>query len=217
MNQPLTATLTYNQTALRLLPAQDDKITPLLRASVEQIKRISALLERLRTLLSRGQVNLQPVVVADIWLRVNALLSNEIAASKVTVVNSIPANLPPLSADPLWLEQILHNLLSNAIHAVQHTATPLIYFTARLQPQQWLIQIEDNGPGLSHQQLDHLFTPFYTTRESGLGLGLTLCETLVQRMGGDIKAANSEYGGACFTLTFPLIGENTHDKTHLSD
>ena len=90
-------------------------------------------------------------------------------------------------------------------------------FTARLQPQQWLIQIEDNGPGLSHQQLDHLFTPFYTTRESGLGLGLTLCETLVQRMGGDIKAANSEYGGACFTLTFPLIGENTHDKTHLSD
>ena len=217
LNQPLTATLTYNQTALRLLPAQDDKITPLLRASVEQIKRISALLERLRTLLSRGQVNLQPVVVADIWLRVNALLSNEIAASKVTVVNSIPANLPPLSADPLWLEQILHNLLSNAIHAVQHTATPLIYFTARLQPQQWLIQIEDNGPGLSHQQLDHLFTPFYTTRESGLGLGLTLCETLVQRMGGDIKAANSEYGGACFTLTFPLIGENTHDKTHLSD
>ncbi|CNJ40637.1 two-component sensor kinase [Yersinia aldovae] len=211
LNQPLTATLTYNQTALRLLSAQDEKITPLLLASVEQIKRISALLERLRTLLSRGQVNLQPVVVADIWLRINTLLSNEITASKVTVINSIPANLPPLQADPLWLEQILHNLLSNAIHAVQHTPTPLIYFTASLQPQQWLIQIEDNGSGLNNQQLDNLFTPFFTTRESGLGLGLTLCETLVQRMGGDIKAANSEYGGACFTLTFPLTTGSAHD------
>ncbi|WP_140411640.1 ATP-binding protein, partial [Escherichia coli] len=77
--------------------------------------------------------------------------------------------------------------------------------------------IEDNGVGLNQQQLDNLFTPFYTTRESGLGLGLTLCETLVQRMGGDIKAGNNEHRGACFTLTFPLIAGSTHDKTHLSD
>ncbi|HHL2500335.1 TPA: sensor histidine kinase [Yersinia enterocolitica] len=217
LNQPLTATLTYNQTALRLLPPQDEKVAPLLVASVEQIKRIAALLDRLRTLLSRGQINLQPVVVADIWRRVNVLLSQEITAANVKIINMIPANLPTLQSDPLWLEQVFHNLLSNAIQAIQHTPTPVVAFTVNITAKQWVIQIEDNGPGLTHQQLDSLFTPFYTTRESGLGLGLTLCETLVQRMGGDIKAGNNEHGGACFTLTFPLIAGSTHDKTHLSD
>ncbi|HDL7471717.1 TPA: GHKL domain-containing protein [Yersinia enterocolitica] len=217
LNQPLTATLTYNQTALRLLPPQDAQVAPLLVASVEQIKRIAALLDRLRTLLSRGQINLQPVVVADIWRRVNVLLSQEIAAANVKIINMIPANLPTLQSDPLWLEQVFHNLLSNAIQAIQHPPIPTVTFTVNITAKQWVIQIEDNGPGLTHQQLDSLFTPFYTTRESGLGLGLTLCETLVQRMGGDIKAGNNEHGGACFTLTFPLIAGSTHDKTHLSD
>lgn len=217
LNQPLTATLTYNQTALRLLPPQDEKVAPLLVASVEQIKRIAALLDRLRTLLSRGQINFQPVVVADIWRRVNVLLSQEITAANVKIINVIPANLPTLQSDPLWLEQVFHNLLSNAIQAIQHTPTPTVTFTINMTSKQWVIQIEDNGPGLTHQQLDSLFTPFYTTRESGLGLGLTLCETLVQRMGGDIKAGNHEHGGACFTLTFPLIAGSTHDKAHLSD
>ncbi|CRY05725.1 sensor histidine kinase [Yersinia enterocolitica] len=217
LNQPLTATLTYNQTALRLLPPQDEQVAPLLVASVEQIKRIAALLDRLRTLLSRGQINLQPVVVADIWRRVNVLLSQEITAANVKIINIIPANLSTLQSDPLWLEQVFHNLLSNAIQAIQHTPTPTVIFTVNITEKQWVIQIEDNGPGLTHQQLDSLFTPFYTTRESGLGLGLTLCETLVQRMGGDIKAGNNEHRGACFTLTFPLIAGSTHDKTHLSD
>ncbi|HFR4113521.1 TPA: sensor histidine kinase [Yersinia enterocolitica] len=217
LNQPLTATLTYNQTALRLLPPQDVQVAPLLVASVEQIKRIAALLDRLRTLLNRGQINLQPVVVADIWRRVNVLLSQEITAENVKIINIIPANLPTLQSDPLWLEQVFHNLLSNAIQAIQHTPIPTVTFTVNITAKQWVIQIEDNGPGLTHQQLDSLFTPFYTTRESGLGLGLTLCETLVQRMGGDIKAGNNEHGGACFTLTFPLIAGSTHDKTHLSD
>ncbi|HEN3479670.1 TPA: HAMP domain-containing histidine kinase [Yersinia enterocolitica] len=217
LNQPLTATLTYNQTALRLLPPQDEQVAPLLVASVEQIKRIAALLDRLRTLLSRGQINLQPVVVADIWRRVNVLLSQEITTVNVKIINIIPANLSTLQSDPLWLEQVFHNLLSNAIQAIQHTPTPTVTFTVNITAKQWVIQIEDNGPGLTHQQLDSLFTPFYTTRESGLGLGLTLCETLVQRMGGDIKAGNNEHRGACFTLTFPLIAGSTHDKTHLSD
>lgn len=217
LNQPLTATLTYNQTALRLLPPQDEKVAPLLVASVEQIKRIAALLERLRTLLNSGEINLQPVVVADIWRRVNVLLSNEITAANVTILNTIPPQLPTLQSDPLWLEQVLHNLLSNAIHSLQHTPTPKVYFTINKQSKQLVIKIEDNGPGLSHQQLDNLFTPFFTTRETGLGLGLTLCETLVQRMGGDIKAGNSELGGACFTLIFPLTGRSKHDQAHLSD
>lgn len=217
LNQPLTATLTYNQTALRLLPPQDEQVAPLLVASVEQIKRIAALLDRLRTLLSRGQINLQPVVVADIWRRVNVLLSQEITAANVKIINIIPANLPTLQSDSLWLEQVFHNLLSNAIQAIQHTPTPTVTFTVNSTEKQLVIKIEDNGAGLNQQQLDNLFTPFYTTRESELGLGLTLCETLVQRMGGGIKAGNNEHRGACFTLTFPLIAGSTHDKTHLSD
>ncbi|MFZ1874521.1 MAG: ATP-binding protein, partial [Chania sp.] len=207
LNQPLTAILSYNQAALRLLDQQQaHQVPPLLDAAVIQIKRISALLMQFRQKLTHDQMALQAVNLGKIWLRVTMLLENEIQTGKVKIINRIPENLPNLQAEPLWIEQILHNILTNAIQAQQHQAagSSWVAIGATASEQGITLVITDGGPGLSEQALQQVFMPFYTTRPEGLGLGMALAETLIQRLHGSIKAENIAGQGACFTLWFPF-------------
>jgi len=152
LNQPLTAILSYNQAALRLLDQQQaHQVPPLLDAAVIQIKRISALLMQFRQKLTHDQMALQAVNLAKIWLRVTMLLENEIQTGKVKIINQIPENLPNLQAEPLWIEQILHNILTNAIQAQQHQAmgSSWVAIGATASEQGITLVITDGGPGLS--------------------------------------------------------------------
>lgn len=207
LNQPLTAILSYSQTAQRLIAQQQaEKAQPLLDASVMQTKRISALLLAFREKLNSDEQPLQPVDLRQIWARVVMLLSNEIERGKVTVINQIPESLPPLMASPLGIEQIFHNLLNNAIQAQQQMpqGKTWVAVNASKTADSIILTVTDGGPGLTEQALEQVFMPFFTTRKDGLGLGMALTETLVQRLNGSIQAQNSAAGGACFTVTFPL-------------
>lgn len=207
LNQPLTAILSYSQTAQRLIARHKaDQALPLLDASVVQTKRISALLMSLREKLNSDEQVLQPVDLQEVWTRVITLLEYELATGRVAVINRLPEKLPRLRASSLAVEQILHNLLSNAIYA-QHgmpVGKAWVAIDAGQQGADLIVSITDGGPGLSEQGLLQVFMPFFTTRKEGLGLGMALTETLVQRYGGSIAAENSALGGACFTLRFPL-------------
>ncbi len=206
LNQPLTAVLSYNQAALRLIDQQQvDNVAPLLDAAVIQIKRISTLLLQFRQKLAHEQVVFQEVNLHKVWLRVTLLLEDEINKGKVKLINRLPEALPSLRADPLWVEQIFHNIVSNAIQAQQHNKPALswVAIAAEYSQQGIRLMITDGGPGLSEQALQQVFIPFFTTRQEGLGLGMTLTETLVQRLNGNITAANIAGQGACFTLWFP--------------
>ncbi|HKN03696.1 MAG TPA: ATP-binding protein [Buttiauxella sp.] len=205
LNQPLTAILSYSQTAQRLIKQeQAQKAQPLLDAAVMQTKRISALLLAFREKLHSDEQALQPVNLRQVWERVVMLLGHEIERGAVNVINQIPESLPPLTASPLGIEQIFHNLLNNAIQAQQHTEKPWVAINARQTPDSIVLTVTDGGPGLSEHALQQVFMPFFTTRKDGLGLGMALTETLVQRLNGSIQAENSAAGGACFTLVFPL-------------
>ncbi|MFC0229456.1 sensor histidine kinase [Serratia aquatilis] len=207
LNQPLTAVLSYNQAALRLIGQQQmHKVAPLLDAAVIQIKRISTLLLHFRQKLTLEQVAFQEVNFSKVWRRVTVLLENEINQGKVKIITRIPDSLPTLRADPLWIEQIFHNILSNAIQAQQHNnaASAWVAIGAEYSDQGITLVITDGGPGLSEQALQQVFIPFFTTRQEGLGLGMALTETLVQRLNGNIKAENIAGQGACFTLWFPF-------------
>jgi C4-dicarboxylate-specific signal transduction histidine kinase len=109
-------------------------------------------------------------------------------------------------ADPVALEQIIHNLLTNALQAMEalpaHTRslTLLLSCTGSLGQ----LQVQDSGPGIPVEALAKVFEPFYSTREGGLGLGLSLCETLAMGMGARLSAANQRSQGAEFTLQIPL-------------
>ncbi|SUW64287.1 Sensor protein fixL [Buttiauxella agrestis] len=205
LNQPLTAILSYSQTAQRLIKQQQaEKAQPLLDASVMQTKRISALLLAFREKLHNDEQALQPVNLRQVWERVVMLLGNEIERGKVSVMNQIPDSLPPLIASPLGIEQIFHNLLNNAIQAQQQTDKAWVAIHASQTADSIILTVTDGGQGLSEQALEQVFMPFFTTRKDGLGLGMALTETLVQRLNGSIQAQNSATGGACFTLVFPL-------------
>lgn len=193
LNQPLTAALSYNQAALRLIRQQQvQEVPPLLDATVVQIKRISDLLLQFRQKLTREQRELQPVNLNQIWLRVVMLLEKELRSGKITIINKIPETLPDLLADPLWIEQILHNILANAIQAQQQNqlGSGWVAIKADQSDNGISLTISDGGPGLSTQALQEVFMPFFTTRPDGLGLGMALTETLVQRLNGNIKVDN---------------------------
>ncbi|WP_431223189.1 sensor histidine kinase [Serratia sp. L9] len=212
LNQPLTAVLSYNQAALRLIGQQQTvKAAPLLDAAVIQIKRISTLLLQFRQKLADDRVVYQQVDLSQVWLRVTTLLGDEIEQGKVTIINRMPATLPGLWAEPLWIEQIFHNILSNAIQAQQHKQAGLswVAIDAQFSEQAIQLKITDGGPGLSEQALQQVFIPFFTTRQAGLGLGMALTETLVQRLNGNITVENIAGQGACFTLRFPF---NTQEE-----
>jgi signal transduction histidine kinase len=212
LNQPLTAILSYTQTAQRLVGQhQADRALPLLDASVVQTKRISALLLAFREKLRSEKTTLEPVVLRQIWADVVTLLGTELERGKVAVRTLIPESLPRLLASSLCVEQILHNLLSNAIQAQHNTPQPWVEIQIREVGSTLVLTITDGGPGLSEQALQHVFMPFFTTRQEGLGLGMALTETLVHRLSGSISAENSASGGACFTVKFPLASEEAKE------
>lgn len=207
LNQPLTAILSYNQTALRLIEQKHTKqVPPLLEAAVVQIKRTDALLQQFRQKLASEQADYQPVNLLSLWSRVITLLDNEISSKKINVSSHIPEHLPSLFAPPLWVEQILHNIVSNAIQA-QHAndaGTAWINLDVHTGDNGMTLTISDGGPGLSEKALQHVFMPFFTTRKHGVGLGMALTDTLIQRLNGKIEAVNLAGQGACFTLWLPF-------------
>ncbi|QZN95854.1 sensor histidine kinase [Symbiopectobacterium purcellii] len=210
LNQPLTAILSYNQTALSLLKQEKSaEIAPLLNAAVVQTKRISALLTDLRQKMHSDHVPLQPINLKPVWSRVLMLLENELQAGKMKIINKIPDDLPPFLAAPQWVEQILHNLLLNAIQAQRDNAPKSAWVEIAAYPTERgiTLTLTDGGPGLSEQALQNVFLPFFTTRQGGLGLGMALTQTLVQGLNGDISAENVAGSGARFTLWFPFNAE----------
>lgn len=212
LNQPLTAVLSYNQAALRLIGQQQaDKAAPLLDAAVIQIKRISTLLLQFRQKLADDRVVYQLVDLPQVWSRVTMLLGDEIDQGRVKIINRMPETLPGLWAEPLWIEQIFHNILANAIQAQQHkpAGSAWVALDVRFSEQDIQLKISDGGPGLSELALQQVFIPFFTTRQAGLGLGMALTETLVQRLNGNITVENIAGQGACFTLRFPI---NTQEE-----
>jgi signal transduction histidine kinase len=229
LNQPLAAVLASTQAAQRLL-RQDEPAAPqalgddgpdlpavrqALGLAAAQARRASDVLTRLRRLVqdpmqgaARQDVDLQALCVQ--MLR---LLGPELQRRGISV--SVGGSLPVVSADPVMLEQIVHNLVTNAMQALEDAATPSPTISVMLQPAadkaHALLLVRDNGPGFAPENLGRVFEPFFSTRPGGLGLGLPLCETLAQALGGSLQARNVAAPGASSTgaelvLTLPLAG-----------
>jgi signal transduction histidine kinase len=211
LNQPLTAVLANTQAATRLLQEDDPAELPLARQAMDQAaqqaRRAAEVVGRLRRVIeqpnTRGSavtVGLEPSVRSALHL-----LEPEFARRHVTV-SVQDGKSPQVLADPVALEQIIHNLLMNALHALEQTPESARHVTLQLGTHDnmgWL-RVHDNGPGIAPDVLPRLFQPFFSTRAGGLGLGLSLCDTLANGMGGNISARNADTGGAEFTLLLPL-------------
>lgn len=107
-------------------------------------------------------------------------------------------------ADPVRLEQVLVNLIANAMNAMEEQTERWVDIVVKTGIDRLRLTIRDNGPGISEEHLKHIFDPFFTTKETGLGLGLSISQHIVESMGGTLTARNDERGGALFTLELPL-------------
>ena len=210
-NQPLTALLASTQAAGRLL-GEDPPDLPLARnamaVAAQQARRAADVVGRLRRAVQAPQpaAPLQPVVLQEAVSNALYLLAPELQRRQVTGQVDAPSEAVTVQAEPVALEQIIHNLLLNALQALEQVPVGerSLRITLSAQAAHGILTVADTGPGIASDALPRLFEPFFTTRADGLGLGLNLCETLAGRMGGQLTATHQAPRGAAFQLRLPL-------------
>lgn len=211
LNQPLTAILASTQAAARLLADDPPELATAREAmarTVEQARRASDVVGRMRRAVERPEIadSLQPVELQAAVHNALYLIAPECTRLGIRPVVESGAATVTVLANPVALEQIIHNLLANALQALEQTAAGARVLTLEIGSvgQRGTLAVRDSGPGIPADVLPRIFEPFYTTRSDGLGLGLSLCESLAGDMGGTLTAANATPHGALFTLQLPL-------------
>lgn len=211
LNQPLTAVMASTQAARRMLdddPLPQATLQEALTQARDQARRAAEVVARLRRLVERpgGAAAVQPVVLGDAVRSALALLQPELR--RLALRPRIDDAGATVAADPVALEQILHNLLNDALQAMDAVPAAQRRLRLRIDTEpgsgRGVLRLSDGGPGLATEVLEHLFEPFLSTRPGGLGLGLSLCATLADAMGGALSAQNGPAGGAEFRLELPL-------------
>jgi len=210
INQPLTAVQTWIQGAQRQQQqANPQAVSQALAAALVQTQRISALLTRFREHVVQEKVTLRDIDLKPCWQQVVDLLEHERRSEHIAVSHAFAAGATRVLADRLWLEQVLHNLLSNAIQAQQQCAQGWVKITSEKRENWIYITLTDGGPGFSPEALQNAFMPFYSGRTEGIGLGMTLTESLMTRMNGSITLGNAAQGGAQVRLQLASGEVNT--------
>jgi len=204
INQPLAAVVNYANASQRYLQALDTqpeaarKVAQGLERIAEQATHAAEVIKRLRAFLRKGGRRVQALDLAEVARETVRLCAWEAQASQVTIDLQLADNLPPVYADRVLLEQVLLNLLRNAIEAnreVHPQQGSHIVLGAEAAAEGGVrISVSDQGPGVSAEQLPQLFTPFYTSKANGLGLGLSMSRSIVEGFGGDLQAQLQERG-----------------------
>lgn len=206
LNQPLSGIRTFAANGERLLArGRSDAAEANFQRIQTLCERQDALIRQLKLFARRGDRQ-EPVDLAERLDFVLELLGERIAEQGVSLVRPDPLR-PPLRVlgDPLRLEQLLTNLLRNALDALRGGAVPRLEISLHREGGQVVLGVADNGPGIEADALSHLFDPFFTTKAvgDGLGLGLFISFGIVQDLGGSIAAANRPEGGAHFRVALP--------------
>ncbi|WP_439601396.1 sensor histidine kinase [Devosia sp.] len=214
LTQPLTALLSQSQAGLRLAghsPPDAAALAGVLEANVRQARRAADILGRLRAYVSKSPTTPQPTDLNRVAAEVAGLLEADLRDKTITLAILPSEAAAIVLADPIELEQVLHNLVRNAADAIEASGRgDNVSISVVTEAGQVRVEVSDNGPGVPVDVLPHLFEPFYSTKPAGMGLGLPLCQTLVERFGGSIEAANTPEGGARFIVRLPLNRGGTH-------
>ncbi|MEO1321394.1 MAG: PAS domain S-box protein [Pseudomonadota bacterium] len=208
LNQPLTAVANYLEAARDLLDNADPDTLALIQdaldAAANQSIRAGQIVRRLRDYVSRGELDMRPVALIDVVEDATSLAKVGFDGQLARVILQIPSDFPSVLADRLQLRQVIVNLIRNAIEALAESENPRIWITASLENGLAKITIEDNGPGIPNADETSPFDAFNSTKPGGMGLGLSICQTIMDAHGTMIEHAPSSRGGAAFTFTLRL-------------
>ncbi len=211
LNQPLAAMKTYLAGASLLLKRKrpEEALAALGRID-GLIERMGAITKQLKSYARKGGEKLQPVDMVEALGSALAIMEPQLSHSKVALAKILPKESAVVMADRLRIEQVLINLLRNAIDAVKASENPEIVVSIN-SSDDIVLSVRDNGVGLS--DLDTLFEPFHTTKPAGdgVGLGLAISSGILSELDGRLTARNAAAGGAVFEITLPAFTKNTVD------
>jgi PAS domain S-box-containing protein len=207
VKQPLTAIVTNGQFCLRRLDgttSNPDELRAAITAIVNDGTRASAVISRIRSLLTKEASNRTELDINQIIQDVTILLRNEFTRNRVSLRTELASDLPRLSGDPVQLQQVLINLIMNAIEATSSSTNGRrkILIRSAKNPDGVLVQVQDSGPGIEPGLANRIFEPFFTTKAKGIGMGLSISHSIIESHGGRLGIVPSS-AGALFEFTLP--------------
>lgn len=210
VNQPLAAAAINGNTCMRWLAGRSPNLKEAKQAVgrvVKDVNRASAVISRIRSLTKRGTAKEEWLSINETILEVTLLMAEEIKKNHISLRNRLPKNLPLVFGDRIQLQQVILNLIVNAVEAMRGVADgerELVVSSANDGPKFLLIKIQDSGQGLEGGNFDHLFDAFHTTKVDGMGMGLTISRSIIEAHGGRLWAKPNAPRGAIFQFTLPL-------------
>ncbi|HEX4178256.1 MAG TPA: ATP-binding protein, partial [Rhizomicrobium sp.] len=200
LNQPLTAARNYLAVARR---GQEGAQAEVIAKAENQIGRASAVLQRLRGFIEKRDDEWRPETCASLVTDAVTLLGT--IDSSIALHIQVEPGLPLVMVDRIQIQQVLVNLMRNAIEAMAQSPRRAMWLTVgRADDGRVLFRLRDSGPGLSPAAAQRLFQPFSSTKEGGMGIGLSICRRILQGHGGDIWTESPAEGGAVFCFALPV-------------
>jgi signal transduction histidine kinase len=209
VNQPIAAGRNNVVAALNFLdknPPDLQEVREALAAAVKDADRVSAIVGRMRALMQKASPRLDPVDINEALREVIELTRGEALKNGVSVESLLAQGLPVIAGDRVQLQQVVLNLILNAVQAmgtVAEGARQMLITSRRIESNDLYVGVQDTGPGLSPETLSRLFEPFYTTKPNGMGMGLTICRSIIEAHGGRLWVSACEPHGALFQFAIP--------------
>jgi len=209
LNQPLTAVANYLEAARDLLDSDNEATREILREALDeaarQAVRAGEIVRKLRGYVSRGEIDARSVALAPLIADAVALSRVSGDVADIPIEQVVDPDVGCVLADPIQVQQVIINLLRNAADALKGRDEPMMSITATRNSDGFaVVSVCDNGPGLTEDIRRTLFKPFMTSKSQGMGLGLSICQTIVEAHGGKIEAAPQNDGNSCFRFTLRL-------------
>jgi C4-dicarboxylate-specific signal transduction histidine kinase len=210
VGQPLAAIVTNGEACLRWLhrqPLNVKEIEECVAQMTNEGNRAAGIVHRVRMLMKGAPPERMAVELNGVVAETAALIRTEVESHEGTLLLSLASELPPVFADRVQLQQVLINFIINGMQSmgtVAHKCEIVVASVTALDGNV-VVSVRDNGPGISDQNLPRLFDAFFTTRSTGMGMGLAICSSIIEAHGGQIWAANNRDGGATFSFSLPPV------------
>jgi len=210
INQPLTAIVTNGETSLRWLARADqniEKVTQLTSRIVSNARRASEIIQRIRGMAVKQELEKRLIDLNEVVEEALLFSRHDIDSKSIALSTTFDSGLPRVMGDRIQLQQVMINLLVNSVQAIAQSGQP----TRRIDIQTAIddggsvvFSIFDNGPGIAAADLEHIFDRFFSTKDSGIGIGLAICQSIIAAHGGSISGSNRSNGGAHFRFMLPV-------------
>ena len=174
----------------------------------EQAGKIDQIIKHMRSLTRQEKMVPTAVDLNEIIKRASTLVSQRLKSHNVNLILKLETELKPVLGSDTPLEQVVINLITNSLHALDTVSMPKkqIIIQTHSDTEQCTMEVIDNGPGIDEERLEQIFDPFFTTKiqEEGMGLGLAIVQNILTNLDGKIKVSNNKNGGARFTVILPI-------------